>query len=118
MDTIQNNQQDIRKSISLFKMNITDDPRCTFCKESEETIIHLFVECPQTNLLWQNVFSWINQNLQRPLNIDKTTLLLGHLDHYNPIPINTILMITKSYILTTSRKNKILNIFQLQRKKK
>ena len=58
----------------LFKINMTDEPRCTFCKESEENIIYLFVECLQTNLLWKNVFHWINQNLQRPLNKHKTII--------------------------------------------
>ena len=100
----------------LFKMKITNDPLCAFCKESEETIIHLFSECPQTYLLWKHMFSWINQVLHRPLNFNKTIILLGHLDNYNPIPINTILLTTKLYIFTQARQNKKLNIFQLQKK--
>ena len=62
------------------------------------------------------MFSWINQVLHRPLNFNKTIILLGHLDNYNPIPINTILLTTKLYIFTQARQNKKLNIFQLQKK--
>lgn len=37
----------------LFKIGITDDKRCTFCKTSDESIVHPFHECHVTQfLLW------------------------------------------------------------------
>ena len=29
----------------LYKISLTDSPLCTFCKEQEETILHLFYDC-------------------------------------------------------------------------
>ena len=35
----------------LYKMSITDDKQCSFHKEQEETISHLFFDCYQATLL-------------------------------------------------------------------
>jgi len=41
--------------ISTFKEGFS--PLCSFCKEENETIVHLFFSCNYTNLFWSHV-SW------------------------------------------------------------
>ena len=36
----------------LYKIELKDSKMCTFCKLGEETIEHLFFECPITFQLW------------------------------------------------------------------
>ena len=36
----------------LFKMKITDNPRCRLCNTANETIEHLFLTCEICNELW------------------------------------------------------------------
>jgi len=42
--------------------NIVDDDTCTFCAEAEETLLHLFVECPIIQGFWEEIKSWINNS--------------------------------------------------------
>ena len=39
----------------LFKIGYVDSPLCTFCKASNETIDHLFFNCPVVVQFWSNV---------------------------------------------------------------
>ena len=36
----------------LFHWGIAPNKLCTFCKQEEETVLHLIVECPQVQQLW------------------------------------------------------------------
>ena len=41
----------------LFKCNMIDSPICTLCQHSDETNMHLFIECPKVNSLWKHLVS-------------------------------------------------------------
>ena len=99
----------------LYKILISNNPYCIFCREHEETIPHLFYECEQVKLLWETLFNWILNKTNIRITPNITPILLGYLEPYpNPIPVNTINMITKSYIFYCSRNNLKLNIYNLQ----
>ena len=34
-------------------------PKCTFCKEKDETVIHLLIDCPMVEKLWVSLIKWI-----------------------------------------------------------
>ena len=103
----------------LYKISITDNYYCPFCKEYEETIEHLFYECDETNLLWKTLYQWIFTMINVRIIPVKIDILLGLTQPcLNAIPINTINMITKSYIFHCSKNNLRLNIFQLQKRLK
>ena len=99
----------------LFKMSITNDKHCSFCKEKAETISHLFFDCNQVALMWQVLYDWIYNKTSNRIIPEKKSILLGYTEPYpTPIPINTINMITKSYIFHCSKNNTKLNIYHLQ----
>ena len=96
-------------------MNITNNQLCSFCGDHEETIPHLFFECNLVYLLWQTLYNWISNKCNIRIITDKMSIILGYIEPYpNPVVINTINMVTKSYIFYCSRNNLRLNIFQLQ----
>ena len=96
-------------------MKITNNPNCAFCNRDKETLPHLFFECDHVHQLWNLLYTWIRNKNRLQITPDKSTIILGHIHPYgNTIPINTINMITKAYIFTCSRNNRILNIYHLQ----
>lgn len=98
-----------------YKMSITKDKQCSFCKEHEETLMHLFFDCDQVFLLLQVLYDWILNKTNIQIILNKTAFILGYTYPLsNQIPINTINMITKSYIFHCSRNSKRLNIYHLQ----
>ena len=52
--------------------------------------------------------------LNNHIQPEKNSILLGYIDPYINTPINTINMVTKSYIFHCSKNNRKLNIYHLQ----
>ena len=46
----------------LFQRGLVDSPVCVFCKRSEETLIHLFWDCPKIQDYWFDVQGWLHSN--------------------------------------------------------
>ena len=46
----------------LLKLNIVADNICTFCKNAEETITHIFCTCPYSNGIWSNFELWLSNH--------------------------------------------------------
>ena len=57
-------------------MNLTENKLCSFCNTCEETLQHLFFECPKIKPLMKRI-SEIIRNLDRRLLINEQILLLG-----------------------------------------
>ena len=45
----------------LCKIRLQDNTNCTFCKETPETLIHLFWSCVITSSFWNDVTEWIGK---------------------------------------------------------
>ena len=58
--------------ISLYKMNIKDSPRCDRCHFQNETLVHMFCECPDVKIFWKDALMW--WNTKRPENIDPNSI--------------------------------------------
>ena len=84
----------------LNKMKITNDPLCSLCKQSDETLEHLFWECQISKTI-------IDEMLPRqsfPF-IDKTTFLLGYLTK-SASTINNVILFLKLYLYKCKTKKK------------
>ena len=62
----------IPTNLSLYKMNIKDSPRCDRCLFQNETLVHMFCECPDVKIFWKDVIMW--WNTKRPDNIDPNSI--------------------------------------------
>ena len=76
----------------LIKMKITDDPLCSFCKQSEENLEHFFWGCHISKaiidvILPEQSFTFINM----------TILLLGY-SIKSSTAINNVILFAKQYL--------------------
>ena len=60
----------------MFKMKMVDSPLCSFCKQEEETFIHLFWHCPRIQGLWAPLLDWcdVNMNITETLSMQNCIL--------------------------------------------
>jgi hypothetical protein len=91
----------------LHQIGIKGSPSCIFCKEQTETLNHLFIECKELKVLWENV----KMHLLRPYGInslENIDILLGfnRNDKINDV-VNHIILETKYYIYTCSIKEEM-----------
>lgn len=81
----------------LCKIGIVDSPLCTFCKESPETIVHLFVNCRVVGQLLQDTVIWLNGTLHIPVIFSQSDIILGFpTGHYKSL--NLLVILFKLYI--------------------
>ena len=43
----------------LYLRKLVDSPRCTLCNHADETILHMFWDCPKIQDYWLDVQNWI-----------------------------------------------------------
>ena len=99
----------------LFKMSISETDRCNLCDSMSQTIIHIFAECVVSQTLWNNISAWILNKTNYNIIFDTKTIILGYLINNNiSTSINTIILVTKSYIFWCSRRDIKPCIYQLQ----
>ena len=100
----------------MYKMKISDSNLCGLCKIESETIIHLFSECIKVKDLWKNICTWVESKINLKINLTHTIKTLGYFiqdEHF--WPLNFILIVTRKYIFTCSKKENNLNIYHLQK---
>ena len=59
----------------LFKIKLTTDRSCSFCKNSFETVYHLFTGCSQVKLFWENIKEFFYSKLGLQISIDETNII-------------------------------------------
>ena len=98
----------------LHSIGKVQSSQCIFCKNSPETLIHLFCNCNISKQLWNDVENWIAHATSIPIKFSPVEILFGYLnlDYFNPI--NTIILVTKTYIFSKSRKAIPLDISELK----
>ena len=76
-------------------MNLTENKLCSFCNTCEETLQHLFFECPKIKPLMKRI-SEIIRNLDRRLLINEQILLLGSVEPN--LKLDNLLLELKIYL--------------------
>jgi hypothetical protein len=82
------------KNSFLYKTKLKDTHLCSFCKANDETIEHLFFDCPITYRLWQfisNRFKLYFVNFV----LNKENIFLGCKDER--LLLNLLIILTKNY---------------------
>ena len=91
----------------------------SICQTEPETLCHLFLECPSTQSLWQNIENWIKNKLNINVNLSHKIKMLGYtIQDCQFLPINTMILVAKYYIFKCSQSKTIPDIFQYQQKLK
>jgi hypothetical protein len=45
----------------MRKQHIEGSGWCSLCKENEESLVHIFIMCPYTKLIWQECSTMLGQ---------------------------------------------------------
>ena len=99
----------------LFKIKIKQSNKCEFCKDTPETIEHIFWTCPKIIDLWENLNNWIYTMTQIELPLNMCIVLFGIIETNERNYIrNLIILITKYYIYRCKMSCEQVNIFALK----
>ena len=83
-------------NVDLFKWKIIELPKCTFCNEEDESIIHLLYNCTITSKFWNDLKQFLhnlNPTIQFELQVSKIIF-----SNYAQDIVNQITLIAKQYI--------------------
>ena len=83
----------------LYKFNVVTSPLCSFCKEKNESVSHLFCYCPETRRLWHQLQKWFPDYSNLP-HLEPQMIILGIWNDDKPdkILINHMILLFKRYI--------------------
>ena len=103
----------IPTNLSLYKMNIKDSPKCDRCLFQNETLVHMFCECPDVKIFWKDVIMW--WNIKRPDNIDLNSIeiLYGYKPEITSLyALNHYLLIAKYHVYTLQETSQRLHAYR------
>ena len=90
----------------LFKIKFSDTDLCCFCQNAQETLIHLFWDCPVTNVFWKNIQNFlISVNLIQTSRVLRKTVCLGLDEEKGEILVNHCLLLARYYIFSCKFNN-------------
>ena len=98
----------------LFELETVSRSLCSFCTSEEETPFHIFHNCTHTQNLWNQLQTYISENLVIPC-LTRQNAMSGFIDteHENRVIINYLLLIFK-FNVYKSRDLKTLNFLRLK----
>ena len=82
----------------LFKIGITSDNLCSFCKERPETILHMFWECIFIQAFWNSIKQWMSKRPCFPNDVFSFQSCLGFVDNASNILSHHFLLICRYHI--------------------
>ena len=82
----------------LFKIGITSDNLCSFCKEHPETMMHLFWECTFVQAFWNGIKQWMSKRPCFPNDVFCFQSCLGFVDNTSNILSHHFLLICRYHI--------------------
>ena len=91
----------------LFKINLINNPNCSFCGNSEETIEHLLWKCPQTQIFIKEMIKQFKE-MSIDLNLTEETFILGNFSKSTSETVQFLLLIAKYFISMCRNTNKPL----------
>ena len=93
----------IPSNLSLYKVSIKDSPRCDHCLFQNETLVHMFCECPDVKIFWKDVIMWWNTKCPDDINPNSIEILYGYKPEITSFyALNHYLLIAK-YIVYLAR---------------
>ena len=81
----------------LFRIGYKNTPNCCFCNIQNETIEHLFYECPHVINLWESLKLHIQNHADLILNLCMENVLFGIRNDHSAKSVNYIIILPKYY---------------------
>ena len=100
-------------NVFLYKIRLKDTKLCTFCKSCDETVEHLFYDCPVTKNFLKQFFDQLKLYYSN-IELDKKHFLLGFSEE--SLLLNLLVIIAKQYIFKCKLDEKKPNLTELRGK--
>ena len=95
-------------NVKRSKWDKNVSPLCTFCLSVKETILHIYVECPQVKRLWAALKKWFNYFYSISCEFTPRDIILNNIRNVQSDFTNIIMLIMKQYIYSTKCKQQVL----------
>ena len=101
----------------LYLLKIVDSPLCTFCNGEQETIIHLFWDCPFVQSFWVDILHWFMDKCAhcRNFSFSESLVLFGLKENVKTDKTMDLLILLGKYHIYKCKINKTIpnvNLFQ------
>ena len=93
-------------NVHLHKWGLRENDTCTLCGSHPETYVHLFIQCNQSNYLWEYIYDVISHVSSTYVRLDNKEIILGVIDKPCSNFYNHISMLIKQYIYACRCLNK------------
>ena len=101
----------------LNKIGASSSSLCRKCDNAPETLMHIFIECPVTVTLWDNIKKYVREKINYHSKLTNMDIKLGYLlSDQNRTPINILLILTKEYIFDSFKNNTVMCLDRLMHK--
>ena len=98
-------------NIFLKSIRVINDDKCSMCKNEKETLEHIFIHCPFTKILWDDLELYISQKLNCTIKLNVSEKLFGAIQESKAL--NHILTLTRKHIYFSKQREKKPNIQDL-----
>ena len=83
----------------LYKMKKTNSAECPFCINTDQTILHLFVSCPQAQAFWSEFLVWYNYRCKTTATLTKNNIIYGLVDNFTScLTLNHLVLLGKYFL--------------------
>ena len=93
----------------LKTVGIIQDDSCSFCQSESEAIEHILFYCHKSRELWTQLSSFIFHKINKHIQFDIRNVMFGVFDS-SSLPINVIILVTKTYLHLCARRNERIHI--------
>ena len=91
----------------LHKIGLSDSRLCSRCNTTSESILHLLTQCNESRTFWISSENFIYEKVKFRIKFNDFNIIHGYLFiDQNNIPLNTLIITAKKYIID-SVKSKI-----------
>ena len=97
----------------LKTVGIIQDDSCSFCQSESEAIEHILFYCHKSRELWTQLSSFIFHKINKHIQFDIRNVMFGVFDS-SSLPINVIILVTKTYLHLCARRNERIHILALK----
>ena len=104
----------LKTNVIVSKFVPLVNPSCSFCNDSQESILHLMYDCRHVQSFWSAFNDFLANNTIPSLDVARTNILFGVKEEKINSLQNTLILLGKKYVWTSKFKGTAprINIFQ------
>ena len=92
-------QRGIVTNVQLYQWKLIESDACTYCKETKESIIHLFCECPIIKKVWEDLKTFLETRFcANEIDLSASAIIKNRIVKVKSHVLNFVCLIVKQFI--------------------